>query len=159
MNAEQLVRRKWRLLTATMDERARRLWAGAEGDGLGWDRCGGTCNGADDQHGRSVAQECARTPEVDRLLQRYQVLALHGPPRHPYYYGQLERQNREHRAWESTLDAATQDELAEAAFAMRTALNALALVHRSARHPFLRSLDLSDSASIKEPGLSATEKA
>lgn len=41
---------------------------------------------------------CQRTPEVHELLIRYQVLALHGPPRHPYYYGQLERQNREHRA-------------------------------------------------------------
>ena len=36
MDAEQLVRRKWRLLAATMDERARRLWAGAEADVMGW---------------------------------------------------------------------------------------------------------------------------
>ncbi len=33
--AEQIVRRKWRLLVATLDERARRLWAGAEADAMG----------------------------------------------------------------------------------------------------------------------------
>ena len=31
-----MVRRKWRLLKATMDERARRLWAGTEADAIGW---------------------------------------------------------------------------------------------------------------------------
>jgi hypothetical protein len=36
VEAEKLVRQKWRLLTATMDERARRLWAGAEADAMGW---------------------------------------------------------------------------------------------------------------------------
>jgi hypothetical protein len=36
VDVENLIRRKWRLLTATMDERARRLWAGAEAEGLGW---------------------------------------------------------------------------------------------------------------------------
>ncbi|MEO8900345.1 MAG: ISAzo13 family transposase, partial [Polyangiaceae bacterium] len=33
--AEQIVRRKWRLLEATLEERARRLWAGAEADAMG----------------------------------------------------------------------------------------------------------------------------
>jgi hypothetical protein len=32
---EQIVRQKWRLLKATLDERARRLWAGAEADAIG----------------------------------------------------------------------------------------------------------------------------
>jgi len=68
---------------------------------------------------------CQRTPDIDALLTRYQVLALHGPPRHPYYYGQLERQNREHRGWLALLHAATLDELAAAADAMRTSLNGL----------------------------------
>ena len=68
---------------------------------------------------------CQRTPEVDEVLTRYQVLALHGPPRHPYYYGQLERQNREHRAWYALLGAVSLHELADAAQAMRTSLNAL----------------------------------
>jgi hypothetical protein len=35
VKAEQLVRQKWRLLKATLDERARRLWAGAEADAIG----------------------------------------------------------------------------------------------------------------------------
>jgi len=35
VDAEQLVRQKWRLLKATLDERGRRLWAGAEADALG----------------------------------------------------------------------------------------------------------------------------
>lgn len=67
---------------------------------------------------------CQRTPEVRELLTRYQVLALHGPPRHPYYYGQLERQNREHRAWERLLGDVTRAQLEAAAQDMRTALNA-----------------------------------
>jgi transposase InsO family protein len=39
------------------------------------------------------------TREVQDVLERYGVMVLHGPPRRPSYYGQLERQNREHRAW------------------------------------------------------------
>jgi transposase InsO family protein len=68
---------------------------------------------------------CQRTPDVTDLLTHYQVLALHGPPRHPYYYGQLERQNREHRAWHDMLGIVSQAELDVAGEAMRTALNAL----------------------------------
>lgn len=68
---------------------------------------------------------CHRTPEVEQLLNRYEVLALHGPPRHPYFYGQLERQNREHRAWQRALRPVTQSELSAAASDMTTALNAL----------------------------------
>lgn len=68
---------------------------------------------------------CQRTVEVDQLLARYQVLALHGPPRHPRYYGQLERQNREHRGWYATLGVVSPSELTFAGEAMRTALNDL----------------------------------
>ncbi|HEY5945392.1 MAG TPA: hypothetical protein VIV40_07870 [Kofleriaceae bacterium] len=68
---------------------------------------------------------CQRTPELAAVLTRYQVLALHGPPRHPYYYGQLERQNREHRAWCALLGLVPLRELADAAEAMRTSLNTL----------------------------------
>jgi transposase InsO family protein len=39
------------------------------------------------------------SPLVKKILEEHQVLMLHGPPRHPCFYGQLERQNREHRAW------------------------------------------------------------
>jgi transposase len=34
--AEKVVRQKWRQLKATMDERARRLWAGTEAGAIGW---------------------------------------------------------------------------------------------------------------------------
>jgi hypothetical protein len=37
-------------------------------------------------------------PKVRALLDQHRVLLLHGPPHYPQYYGQLERQNREHRA-------------------------------------------------------------
>jgi transposase InsO family protein len=43
------------------------------------------------------------TPEVLGVLREHGVLLLQGPPRHPRYYGQLERQNREHRAWLAAL--------------------------------------------------------
>jgi hypothetical protein len=43
--------------------------------------------------------KCHQTGEVRELCDSWGVLLLHGPPRHPQYYGQLERQNREHRAW------------------------------------------------------------
>jgi hypothetical protein len=36
VDAEEVVREKWRLLKATMNERARRLWAGAEANAIGW---------------------------------------------------------------------------------------------------------------------------
>ena len=68
---------------------------------------------------------CQRTPEVEQLLANYDVLALHGPPRYPRYYGQLERQNREHRDWYNRLVTDTTEELVRAAEDMRTALNAL----------------------------------
>ena len=42
-------------------------------------------------------------PAVRELLAAHQVLVLHGPPHCPRFYGQLERQNREHRAWEDEL--------------------------------------------------------
>lgn len=38
-------------------------------------------------------------PPIHSLLEEHGVLLLHGPPRHPGFYGQLERQNRDHRAW------------------------------------------------------------
>lgn len=59
--------------------------------------------GADfDEHGAPLVlrldrASCQRTPTVRALLRDHGVLHLHGPPRHAQYYGQLERQNREHR--------------------------------------------------------------
>jgi hypothetical protein len=40
-----------------------------------------------------------RVPEVKSLLAEHKVLQLHGPARRPQYYGQTERQNREHEPW------------------------------------------------------------
>ena len=36
MDVEKLVRKKWRRLKPALDERMRRLWAGAEADAIGW---------------------------------------------------------------------------------------------------------------------------
>jgi transposase len=65
-----------------------------------------------------------RTDQVGDVLSKHHVLLLHGPPHHAQYYGQLERQNREQRAW---LDAADpdDDELPAACAAMKHALNAV----------------------------------
>jgi hypothetical protein len=41
---------------------------------------------------------CHDAAPVRSLLAAYEVLRLRGPPHHPSYYGQLERQNLEHRA-------------------------------------------------------------
>jgi len=49
---------------------------------------------------RARAHDC---PLVKQILEEHQVLMLHGPPRYPCFYGQLERQNREHRAWLAAL--------------------------------------------------------
>lgn len=38
-------------------------------------------------------------PAVQSVLAAYGVLPVHGPPRYPQYYGQLERLNRDQRAW------------------------------------------------------------
>jgi transposase-like protein len=81
------------------------------------------------QHGaplvlRADRAKCHRVPEVLEVLRRHGVLLLQGPPRHPGFYGQLERQNREHRAWlamAGRLDAADLDRLCDE---MLLALNA-----------------------------------
>jgi transposase InsO family protein len=68
---------------------------------------------------------CHQTAEVQDMLDRYEVLALHGPPRHPYFYGQLERQNREHREWHRHLEPVTRAGLEAVTESMRRALNGL----------------------------------
>jgi hypothetical protein len=54
-------------------------------------------------HGAPLVLRCDRArchtaPDVLSVLERHGVLLLQGPPR-PQYYGQLERQNLEHRQW------------------------------------------------------------
>jgi transposase InsO family protein len=61
-----------------------------------------------DKHGAPLVLRADRarahdTPEVRAILKQHQILMLHGPPRYPCFYGQLERQNREHRAWLAAL--------------------------------------------------------
>ena len=50
-------------------------------------------------------------PAAKAVLAAYDVLVLHGPPRYPRFYGQHERQNREHRAWAELLQALSRDEI------------------------------------------------
>ena len=57
-----------------------------------------------DTHGAPLVMRMDRASvhdasQIDRLLEEYGVLLLHGPPHHPGFYGQLERQNRDHRVW------------------------------------------------------------
>jgi transposase len=68
---------------------------------------------------------CHRTDEVDEVLAAAGVLRLHGPPHHPRFYGQLERQNREHRAWLAAGPELDVDNLPVELEQMRCALNAV----------------------------------
>jgi hypothetical protein len=64
-------------------------------------------------------------PAMSQLLSDYQVLALHGPPRYPAFYGQLERQNREHRAWIDALGTTSHASLEPCLAKMLQAVNTL----------------------------------
>lgn len=64
---------------------------------------------------------------VREVLDAHQILLLHGPPRLPRFYGQLERQNREHRAWREELEHLPADQIEPR---LREALNALNEVWR-----------------------------
>lgn len=52
------------------------------------------------------------TPRVREMLRSNHVLLLRGPAHHPGYYGQQERQNRDHRAWLDVLGPTAEAELA-----------------------------------------------
>lgn len=62
-------------------------------------------------------------PAVRDVLARHGVEVLQGPPRHPRYYGQLERQNREHRAWLAPLERLPADQVPAAVTRMTEVLN------------------------------------
>jgi hypothetical protein len=68
--------------------------------------------------------KCHDAEPVSDVLVKHRVLALHGPPRYPQYYGQLERQNREHRAWLDRVAPLSAACLADELERMRVALNA-----------------------------------
>jgi hypothetical protein len=65
------------------------------------------------------------TPKVRQLLETHQVLVLHGPPHCPRYYGQHERQNREHRAWADQLARLPADEVESCLLDMLASVNGL----------------------------------
>jgi hypothetical protein len=64
-------------------------------------------------------------PEVRDVLDAHGVLVLHGPPHYPCFYGQLERQNREHRAWLGHLCCASRALLEPCLQQMLDSVNAL----------------------------------
>src|SRR6266849_4577489 len=56
------------------------------------------------EHGAPLVMRMDRasphdTTAVHEVLAEHEVLLMHGPPRYPLYYGQHERQNREHQDW------------------------------------------------------------
>jgi transposase-like protein len=66
-----------------------------------------------------------RAPQVKDVLAHHRVVVLHGPPRHPGFYGQQERQNRDHRAWlDACPTAPAPDTLPALTAHMLAALNA-----------------------------------
>jgi hypothetical protein len=65
------------------------------------------------------------TPEVLEVLNHHHVLLLQGPPRCPQFYGQLERQNRDHRAWLKWMGRLTYKELERECAQMLEAFNEL----------------------------------
>ncbi len=69
-----------------------------------------------ERHGPPLAMRMDRASQHDaapvrELLRRHEVLMLHGPARYPQYYGQHERQNREHQAWLAYSDRTDDAEL------------------------------------------------
>ena len=69
---------------------------------------------------RAKAHVCARVRE---FLDSHEILVLHGPPHLPRFYGQLERQNRDHRAWLDAIEATAPEELPQRIHEMIDALN------------------------------------
>jgi hypothetical protein len=63
------------------------------------------------------------TDEVDQVLEAHGVLTLRGPPRYPRFYGQTERQMREHRAWLAPLGLLAAGMLTSVCASMTSALN------------------------------------
>jgi hypothetical protein len=72
---------------------------------------------------RADRASCHRTDDVDEVLGAWGVLRLHGPPHLARFYGQLERQNREHRGWLASCPVSSPDDLINTCERMRRALN------------------------------------
>ncbi len=72
---------------------------------------------------RADRASCHRTDEVEEVLRAWGVLRLHGPAHLARYYGQLERQNREHRGWLARCVPVPIGDLPDTCERMRRALN------------------------------------
>jgi hypothetical protein len=66
---------------------------------------------------------CHLVDAVRAVCRAHGVILLHGPARYPQYYGQLERSNREHRAWLDDAGILEPDQLGSECERMRRALN------------------------------------
>jgi transposase-like protein len=64
-------------------------------------------------------------PAARAVLEANDVLVLHGPPRYPRFYGQHERQNREHRAWAGKLASLRHADIIPCLLEMLTSVNEL----------------------------------
>ncbi|MGH7944196.1 MAG: hypothetical protein ACREF9_04210 [Opitutaceae bacterium] len=64
-------------------------------------------------------------PAARAVLEAHGILVLHGPPRYPRFYGQHERQNREHRAWAEQLRELAREDVEPCLLDMLAAVNAL----------------------------------
>ena len=71
---------------------------------------------------RDDCARCHTAPEVLSVLNDFGVALLQGPPYHAQYYGQLERQNREHRDWLAWCER-TSDDMQTELDRMKSALN------------------------------------
>jgi len=89
VDPETSIRQKWRLLKATMDERARRLWAGAEAEALGWGGIAAVARAtklaiSTVTLGRSEVRAGARADDVVKVRRKGG-----GRPRHEVTYPEL----------------------------------------------------------------------
>ena len=112
---------------------------------------------------RADRAKAHETPEVQQVLRDHGVLLLHGPPRFPRYYGQLERQNREHRGWLTALGLASATGLDEHCAEMLAALNGLwkrpTLDWRTAEELWLERPRLElDRAALRDEVVERTER-
>jgi hypothetical protein len=64
-----------------------------------------------------------RTTRIEAILDAHGILALHGPARCPTYYGQQERQNKDHRVWLDHVAPDSVPQLQDTAQEMIDALN------------------------------------
>lgn len=104
-----------------------------------------------------------QVPDLLALARAHGVLLLHGPPHCPRFYGQLERQNREHRAWLDALGLVDPASLPACCAEMLGALNGLwrrpTLGFRTAEEVWLERPPLElDRTALRDEVLERTER-